>query len=86
MDLEQEAKKEIGRIDNIMKNLTLVDSKGESLFKVLKSYYEDAKSFFKQEKHLQALEASFICWAYIDAGLHLGVFKVPEEMKNIFTI
>lgn len=82
----EEAKKEIERIDKIMKHLEVVDSKADSLVEVIHSYYEDSKSFFKKKQYLQALETAFIVWAYVDAGLHLKVFKVPDELKKMFTV
>lgn len=81
-----EAEKEIKRVQLIMENLKVIDSKANTLFGVLKSYYEDSKLFFKKKRYLQALEAAYICWAYVDAGLHLKVFQVPDELKKIFTI
>lgn len=86
MDLKKEAWKEMGRINKIMGDLEIMDSKADGLVKVLNSYYDDAKSFFEKKQYLQALEAAFICWAYVDAGLHLNVFKVPDGMKKMFTV
>ena len=86
MDLEQEAKKELERVNKIMENLEVIDSKADSLVEVLQSYHKDAKLFFDKEQYLQALEAAFICWAYVDAGLHLKVFRVPDNLKKMFTI
>ena len=84
--LGEEARKEMKRIDEIMKNLKVIDSKSDSLLEVLYSYYEDSKSFFKRKQYLQALEAAFIVWAYVDAGLHLKVFKVSDELRKMFTV
>ena len=87
MELEEEAQKEIERIDKIMENLEVIDSeKSNSLLKVMKSYYEDCLSFFEKKQYLQALETAFIVWAYVDAGLHLKVFKVPDELRKLFTV
>lgn len=86
MELEKEARKEMERIEKIMENLEMIDPKATGLVKVLNSYYEDSKSFLKKKQYLQALETSFIVWAYVDAGLHLGVFKVSDELKKMFTI
>ncbi len=86
MNLEKEAAKEMERIETIMKGLEMIDDKANGLLKVLNAYYEDSKSFFKKKQYLQALEAAFIVWAYVDAGLHLKVFEVPSELKKLFTI
>ena len=83
--LGEEARKEMKRIDEIMKNLKVIDSKSDGLVKVLHSYYEDSKAFFKKKQYLQALETAFIVWAYVDAGLHLNVFEVPDNLKKMFT-
>ncbi len=84
-NLDSQARKEVERVDKILAGLEIVDEKSRSLVSVLKSYHVDCKKFLERGQFLQALEAAFICWAYVDAGLHLGVFKVPEGMKNIFT-
>lgn len=86
MELEEEARKEMDRIDKIMKNLEVIDSKADSLVKVINSYYEDSKSFLEKKQYLQALETAFIVWAQVDSGLHLGVFKVPNSMRKMFTV
>ncbi|MBU5537412.1 MAG: DUF357 domain-containing protein [Candidatus Aenigmatarchaeota archaeon] len=86
MELEKEAQKEIERIEKIIQNLKVVDSKADGLLKVLNSYYQDSKSFFEKKQYLQALETAFIVWAYVDAGLHLKVFEVPDSLKRMFTV
>ena len=86
MQLEKDAEKELERTEAIIRNLQIVDKKADSLVKVLDAYYEDSKIFFKKRQYLQSLEASFIVWAYVDAGLHLNVFKVPDDMKKMFTV
>lgn len=86
MNLEKESQKEIERIEKIMRNLKVVDSKADSLVTVMSSYYEDCQSFHKKGQYLQALEAAYIVWAEVDSGLHLGVFKVPDSMRKMFTV
>ena len=87
MDLKREAEKEAERVKKVMEKLEIVSPKeSESLVKVMKSYCEDCLSFYERKQYLQALETAFIVWAYVDAGLHLGVFKVPDNMKKMFTI
>ncbi len=85
-DLEKEAEKEIDRIDEIMNHLKVADHKADGLVKVLNSYHEDSKLFFKRKQYLQALESAFIVWAYVDAGLHLDVFQVPQSLRKLFTV
>ncbi len=86
MNIKEISDKEVQRINNIMKKLEILDEKSKSLVIVLKSYHEDCNFFQKKQKFLQSLEAAFICWAYIDAGLHLKVFKIPKKMMKDFTI
>lgn len=85
-ELEAQARKEVERVDSIVENLEVLDGRSNSLLEVLASYHADCRGFLEKGKFLQALEAAFICWAYVDAGLHLGAFRVPEEMMEIFTV
>lgn len=86
-DLKADAEREVKRTNMIMDSLEIVDKeKASSLVSVMNSYREDCSGFFEKGQFLQSLEAAFICWAYADAGLHLGAFKVPDEMKEIFTV
>lgn len=84
--MERQARREVERVDGIMASLEVLDGRSESLMSVLRSYHEDCRSFLERGQFLQALEAAFICWAYVDAGLHLGVFKVPDGMRDTFTV
>ena len=87
MELKNEAEKEVKRVKLIMENLEVINSKNaDSLLKVMNSYYEDCLSFYNKEQYLQALETAFIVWAQVDSGLHLGVFKVPDSMRKMFTV
>jgi hypothetical protein len=86
VDLQKEAEKELKRIDDIIPKVELLKPEGKELLLICKSYHEDARFFFNQQKFLQAFEAAVICWAYIDAGIHLGVFKVPPELSRQFTV
>jgi hypothetical protein len=86
MGVKEEAKKELDRVELIIKNLQMIDSKGEEILTLINSYHEDAKHFYEKEKYLQAFEASVICWAYADAGLHLKVFEIPKDLKKFFTV
>lgn len=86
MDLEETARKEATRVEDFMSSLDVVDEKAKSLVEVLESYRKDCKSFLEKGQFLQSLEAAFICWAYVDAGLHLKVFKISDKFKDIFTV
>jgi len=86
MQLEDFARKEIERMNGIVENTEVLDKKGEGILELAKAYYKDSKHFLDKKDFIRAFEAVIISWAYIDSGLHLGVFKVPEELKDNFTI
>ncbi len=86
MDIQQLAEKEIGKVEIILKGLKLIDKKGEDILKLINSYFTDAKYFHDKKQFIQAFEAAVMCWTYVDAGLHLGVFSVPDNIKKLFTI
>jgi len=86
-DLRSMAQREVERVGIIVDRLVVLDhERASSLVSVLMSYHQDCEGFFRDGKWLQCLEAAFICWAYVDAGLHLGVFSVPDDMKDMFTV
>ena len=84
--MESLAKKEIGKVDIILKELKLVDPKGKNILDLINSYFEDAKYFYSKKQYVQAFEAAVMCWTYADAGLHLKVFEVPDNLKEFFTL
>lgn len=85
MSLKQEAEKEVQRMEKIFRSLRLTNKKGKKLLELVKAYFQDSKYFLQKKRYLQAFEAAVICWAYVDAGLHLGVFSVKNEMRKWFT-
>ena len=91
MELEEAARKEVAKMKEVMQSLKVVNERKNEeevivLKKLIDSYWIDAQHFLKEKKFLQAFEAAVICWSYVDAGLHLGVFKVSEEVEKFFTI
>jgi len=89
--LEEAAKREIAKMNQVMQTLKLVDEKQNDkqaveLKKLVDAYYGDSAHFLHTEKFLEAFEAAVICWAYVDSGLHLGIFEVKEEFKKYFTL
>ncbi len=58
----------------------------EELLELAYTYYKDAEYFRKKEKWVQSFEALIISWTYVDAGLRLEIFEVPDELKDYFTI
>ncbi len=63
-----------------------VSSAGKEVFELAKAYASDAKYFLSKGMQAEALEAFAIAWAYIDALLHLGLAKVPQEFLDWFTV
>ncbi len=49
------------------------------------NYYKDSDYFYGKKDYLRAFEAIVISWAYVDAGIKMGFFNVPEDMKPYFT-
>jgi hypothetical protein len=86
MEVEEAAKKEIKRIEEIIDEVEALSEEGKEVLSLAKSYLTDAKYFCEKRRFLEAFEAAVIAWAYLDAGLHLKVFKIPENMKKIFTV
>jgi hypothetical protein len=86
MEVEEAAKKEIKRIEEIIDEVEALSEEGKEVLSLAKSYLTDAKYFYEKKKFLEAFEAAVIAWAYLDAGLHLKIFKIPENMKKIFTV
>ena len=86
--IKKSAEKEIQRIEKVFEKLEIVekaDKNAAEFYDFAKRYFEDGKWFFGKEKFIEAFEAAIIAWAYIDAGLKLGFFSVPKELKGNFT-
>lgn len=89
--IDEAARKEIEKMRKVMQSLKIVAGKQEDeqtgeLKKLIDSYWIDARHFLEKKQFLEAFEAAVICWAYIDAGIHLGVFEVEDGVKEFFTI
>ena len=89
--LEEAAKKEIVKMRKMMQSLKVVEERKEEeqvkeLKKLVDSYWTDAQHFLERKQFLEAFEAAVICWAYVDAGLHLGIFRIDSSLANLFTI
>jgi len=86
MDVEDLAKKEIEKIENVIKEVKIKDEKALEVYNLALSYFLDAKHFFEKKDFIRAFEAIVISWAYLDSCLHFGFIEVPEEFKKYFTI
>ncbi len=88
MDISGAAEKEINRMNVVFGKLEFAKKSAlaDEFYDFAKRYFEDGKYFYKNEKFIEAFEAEIISWAYIDAGLKLGFFNVPKELRKVFTI
>jgi hypothetical protein len=84
MDLEKVAKKEIERMEVVFSSIEATEE-GRELLDLARAYWEDAKYFYEKKKFLEAFEAAVIAWAYVDAGLHCKLFRIPKRLKRMFT-
>lgn len=83
--MKELAEKEINKMENILKEMKVVDNRGLELYNLILSYFTDAKHFFDKKDFIRAFEAVVISWAYCDAGLHLKVFFIDGKFKKYFT-
>ncbi|HLC39982.1 MAG TPA: DUF357 domain-containing protein [archaeon] len=89
--LEEAAKKEIAKMQQVMESLKLADGQGENkqtveLKQLAEAYFGDAVHFLHTGKFLQAFETAVIAWAYVDSGLHLGIFTIDKKFEKYFTV
>jgi len=84
MELEDQTNIELKRMNEIMPNVKVNDR--EDLFNFANDYYNDGKHFIEKGDLVSGFEALVIAWSYIDMGLKLGFFEIPEELKKHFTI
>ena len=87
MDLRVVAEKEINRMKLVFDKLEVHhhDEKASKFHDFAKRYFNDGEWFFEKGKYIEAFEAAVIAWAYVDAGMKLGFFSVPKELKVNFT-
>lgn len=87
VELKSAAEKEITRMKQVFEKLEIHhhDKKASDFYDFAKRYFGDGEWFLEKGKHLEAFEAAVIAWAYIDAGMKLGFFSVPKELKMNFT-
>ena len=86
-ELSEQITKHSAKMKKVFKKIELAE-KGrdfESLLKIAHAYYKDSLYFFEKKKLVQAFEALIISWTYIDSGLRLRIFSLPEELMDYFT-
>jgi hypothetical protein len=86
MELEELTKKEIEKMEKVLKEVKIKDAKALEVYNLALSYFTDAKYFLDKKDFVRAFEAIVICWAYLDACLHFGFLEISEEFKKHFTI
>lgn len=86
-DIKQYAEKEMNRMKEVFSKLQVVgkSEKAREFLEFARNYYNDGIYFSNKGQFIEAFEAFIISWAYIDIGLKLGLFEVPDEIKTFFT-
>lgn len=86
-DIKQYADKEMNRMKEVFSKLKVAGKGGKAkeFLEFAKNYYNDGIYFSNKGQFIEAFEAFIISWAYIDIGLKLGLFEVPDEIKKFFT-
>lgn len=85
VSLKQSAKKELERMQAVFDQLKLKQKRCSEFLNFALTYFKDGKYFFNKRQYLAAFEAAVIAWAYIDFGLKLGWFELPNELRKWFT-
>jgi len=87
MELKLAAEKEINRMKSVFEKIEVHnhDKHASEFYDFAKRYFNDGEWFFERNKYIEAFEAAVIAWAYVDAGMKLGFFSVPKELKVNFT-
>lgn len=87
MKIKSAAEKELARMAKVFEKIKVFNKeKAAEFYDFAKRYFEDSKWFASKGKYIEAFEAAVISWAYVDAGLKLGFFSMPKELKENFTV
>lgn len=89
-NIGEAARREVERMKRVMESVRLAnpeDERAVELLNLARAYQSDSEHFLDAGKMVEAFEAAVIAWAYIDAGLHLGAFRLLDEEleKELFT-
>lgn len=86
-EIQKAAKREMERMEKVFAGLQKHTGKQiKEFYDFSFNYYSDGLFFYNEKKkYVEAFEAFIIAWAYLDAGMKLGYFSVPEEQKKWFT-
>ncbi|MBR9681416.1 MAG: DUF357 domain-containing protein [Candidatus Altiarchaeota archaeon] len=79
---------QLAKLQTVLKVVESLDT-GASVKQIMtlsQAYANDAVHFMEKGEREDAIEAFGIAWAYLDALLHLGKIKVPEQFLAWFTV
>jgi len=87
MSLLKEAAKEKERMQKVLDKIKILikSENAKKFYDMIRNYFFDGCHFLEKGKEIEAFEAFIISWAYVDAGLKMGFFSVPENQKEWFT-
>jgi len=87
MEIQQAAEKEMKRMKEVMKSLEIIDKSKKAIdfHDFASRYFQDGNYFYEKKQFIESFEAFIISWSYIDAGLKLKFFSVPENQNEWFT-
>ncbi len=89
-ELIKKIKKNQEMMGEVFKSLKINDldgniNSGNDLLGIAKDYFSDSFYFMNKEDYINAFEAIIISWAYIDAGIRIGIFKIDDKFSDYFT-
>lgn len=86
-EIKERFLKEKGEMDEVFEKIEVSEDSIESqqFLDMSRNYYKDSDYFYGKKDYVRAFEAVVISWAYIDAGIKMGFFKVPDALKSYFT-
>lgn len=81
------AEKEMKRMKEVMSSVEIIskDKKALEFLDFASNYLKDGIYFYERRQFIEAFEAFIISWAYVDAGLKLNFFSIPNNQKEWFT-
>jgi|GEM_PF-2223839 len=87
MEIQKAAEREMKRMHEVFKEIKNKEKteKADQFYDFALNYYKDGCYFYKEKKYIEAFEAFIISWSYVDSGLKLGFFSVPDEQRKWFT-
>ena len=84
--MKEIVEKNIKKMEEVLKNLKILDKNALELYNLAISYFSDSKYFLEKNDLIRAFECITISWTYIDALLHLKLVEIDEKYKRYFTV